>query len=115
MKIFGCPTYINVNKGKLRPRARKCIFVSYGLDVKGYRVWCEKSRRIIISRDVKFDELSMVSCPLDIVVINNVGSTHDSCEEMESPMASKAIQGFTMICINEWNQHLIMCNGQRGM
>ena len=58
--------------------------------VKGYREWSEKSRRIITFRDVIFDESSMFSCPLDNIVTNNVGSTHDACEKVEPPIALKA-------------------------
>ena len=41
--------------------------------VKGYRVWCNESKRIITSRDVVFDENSMlvssVEKPIDNVVM----------------------------------------------
>ena len=60
LRIFGCPAYIHVNDGKLEPRARKGIFVGYGVGVKGYRVWCNDSKKIIVSRDVVFDEDSML-------------------------------------------------------
>ena len=62
-KIFGCPAYMHVNEGKLEPRAKKCIFLGYASGVKGYRLWCSdpKSPKFIISRDVTFDELSMLS------------------------------------------------------
>ena len=39
-KIFGCPTYMHVNEGKLEPRAKKCIFLGYASGVKGYKLWC---------------------------------------------------------------------------
>ena len=99
LKIFGCDAYIHVNEGKLEPRARTCTFFGYGLGVKGYRVWCGKTRRIITSSDVKFDESSIFVCPLDIVVTNNIGTTvvtnnigttHDACEEVESTMDEEA-------------------------
>ena len=63
LKIFGCPAYMHVNEGKLEPRAKKCIFLGYAFGVKGYRLWCPdpKSPKFIISRDVTFDELSMLS------------------------------------------------------
>ena len=38
LKIFRCNAYIHANKGKLKPRAKKCIFVGHGLGIKGYRV-----------------------------------------------------------------------------
>ncbi|KAK3002024.1 hypothetical protein RJ639_021170 [Escallonia herrerae] len=61
--IFNCPAYAHVNDGKLEPRAKKCIFLGYANGVKGYRLWCldSKSSKFLISRDVTFDESSMLS------------------------------------------------------
>jgi len=63
LKIFGCPAYMHVNEGNLESRAKKCIFLGYASGVKGYRLWCSdpKSPKFVISRDVTFDELSMLS------------------------------------------------------
>ncbi|PPR84446.1 hypothetical protein GOBAR_AA36262 [Gossypium barbadense] len=62
LRVFGCPAYAHVNEGKLKPRAKKCIFLGYGQGVKGYRLWCPDpvSSKFIISRDVTFDESSML-------------------------------------------------------
>ena len=60
------------------------------MGVKGYRVWYEKSRKVLTSRDVKFNESSKIICPWDIVVTNNEGTTHGACEEVEPPMSLKA-------------------------
>nr|KYP55089.1 Retrovirus-related Pol polyprotein from transposon TNT 1-94 [Cajanus cajan] len=62
LRIFGCPTYAQVNDGKLEPRAMKCIFLSYSTGVKGYRIWCTKNNRtkkFVISRNVTFNESAM--------------------------------------------------------
>jgi hypothetical protein len=56
LRIFGCPTYAHVNNGKLVPRAQKCIFIGYGSGVKRYRLLCADSKKVIVSRDVTFDE-----------------------------------------------------------
>ncbi|KAK3033955.1 hypothetical protein RJ639_034119 [Escallonia herrerae] len=63
LRIFGCPAYAHVNDGKLESRAKKCIFLGYANGVKGYRLWCpnSESSRFLISRDVTFDESSMLS------------------------------------------------------
>ena len=62
LRIFGCSAYAHVNEGKLEPRAKKCIFLGYASGVKGYRLWCPNSKgpRFLISRDVTFDESSML-------------------------------------------------------
>lgn len=37
MRIFGCTTYIHVNKGKLDPKSKKGIFLGHLEGVKGYK------------------------------------------------------------------------------
>jgi hypothetical protein len=56
LKIFCCPAYAHVNNGKLVPRAQKCTFIGYCSIVKGYYLLCVDFKRVIISRDVTFDE-----------------------------------------------------------
>ncbi|CAL9025450.1 unnamed protein product [Prunus brigantina] len=41
---------------KLEENSHKCIFVGYGLCEKGYRLFDPSTRKVILSRDVKFDE-----------------------------------------------------------
>ncbi|KAJ9547247.1 hypothetical protein OSB04_019790 [Centaurea solstitialis] len=60
LRVFGCPSYYHVSEGKLEPRSKKGLFMGYGDDVKGYRIWCLDKRKVILSRDVKFDEESML-------------------------------------------------------
>ena len=50
LRIFGCPAYAHVNNGKLVPRAQKCTFIGYGSGVKGYRLLCADSKKVIVSR-----------------------------------------------------------------
>ncbi|KAG8473406.1 hypothetical protein CXB51_035701 [Gossypium anomalum] len=59
-KIFGCPAYAHVDNGKLEPRSIKCVFLSYKAGVKGYKLWCPENRKVVISRDVVFDETTML-------------------------------------------------------
>ncbi|KAG8478363.1 hypothetical protein CXB51_028111 [Gossypium anomalum] len=59
-KIFGCPAYAHVDNGKLEPRSIKCVFLGYKAGVKGYKLWCPENRKVVISRDVVFDETAMI-------------------------------------------------------
>ena len=52
--MFGCPSYVHESRGKLEPRAHKCIFLGYRREVKGYRLWHP------ISRHVTFDGKAML-------------------------------------------------------
>ena len=61
LRIFCCPAYSHVDNGKLEPRSLKCIFLGFKPGVKGYKLWCLKLKKFIVTRDVIFDEVSMLS------------------------------------------------------
>ncbi|CAL9019831.1 unnamed protein product [Prunus brigantina] len=59
LKVFGCLCHVlipSVLRHKLEENSHKCIFMGYGLCEKGYRLYDPKTRKIILSRDVYFDE-----------------------------------------------------------
>ncbi|KAG8474336.1 hypothetical protein CXB51_034001 [Gossypium anomalum] len=60
LKIFGCPTFAHVDNEKLKPRSIKCVFLGYKAGIKGYKLWCPENRKVVISRDVVFDETAML-------------------------------------------------------
>ena len=59
--IFGCPAYYHVKDSKLDPRAKKSIFLGFNLGVKGNRLWCTETKKIIHSWDVTFNESEFTS------------------------------------------------------
>uniref|UniRef100_A0A2N9IUP8 CCHC-type domain-containing protein n=1 Tax=Fagus sylvatica TaxID=28930 RepID=A0A2N9IUP8_FAGSY len=62
MRIFGCPTYVHISgedRSKLDPKSKKCIFLGFKKGVKGYKLWDPVAQKVVISRDVVFDEKSM--------------------------------------------------------
>ena len=64
LHVFGCPVYVMYNsqeRSKLDPKSRKCIFLGYADDVKGYRLWDPTARKLIVSRDVIFAENELQS------------------------------------------------------
>ena len=60
LHMFGSTSYYHVKESKLDPRAKKALFMGVTLGVKGYRLWCLSSKKIISSRDVTFDESAML-------------------------------------------------------
>ncbi|KAH9734322.1 hypothetical protein KPL71_017332 [Citrus sinensis] len=58
--IFGCPAYYHVKDGKLDPRARTSIFVGFKGGVKSFKLWDLEDKKFVCSRDVTFDEASMM-------------------------------------------------------
>ena len=52
LKVFGCLPYVYVAKdrrGKLDPKTQPCIFLGYGDDEFGYRVWDPFQKKVIRS------------------------------------------------------------------
>ena len=60
LRVFSSTAYYHVKESKLDPRAKKALFMGVTQGVKGYRLWCLSSKKIISSRDVTFDESSML-------------------------------------------------------
>lgn len=53
---FGSPCYVSYPKEKrtkLTPKSRKCVFVGYGINQKGLRVYDAEMRAVTTARDVK--------------------------------------------------------------
>ncbi|WVY92731.1 hypothetical protein V8G54_031819 [Vigna mungo] len=58
-RVFGCISYVHIHstdRGKLDPRALKCVFVGYSLTQKGYKCYHPPSKKFFVSRDVTFNE-----------------------------------------------------------
>ena len=103
MKYFGFLAYAHLNNGKLEPKSMKCIFLGYKSNVKGYKLWCPKTKILVISRDVIFDETSMIKglapkeSSVEFVQIDNkqvefeIGLTPNS-NEQSVPTASVPVQ-----------------------
>lgn len=61
LRIFGCIAYALVNSQfhhKLDEKSEKCIFIGYCTQSKAYRLYNPLSRKILIRRDVVFDEMA---------------------------------------------------------
>ena len=63
-KVFGSLAFAHIPdalRRKLDPKATECMMVGYCESSKAYRLWDKTKRRVIISRDVTFDETSSQS------------------------------------------------------
>ena len=64
LRVIGCRAYVHVpdcKRKKLDSKATPCWLVGYGEETKGWRLWDPVSRKIILSRDVIFDEHLLIS------------------------------------------------------
>lgn len=58
-KVFGCLAYVHVpnqNRQKLDAKSDSCIFIGYSEKSKAYRLYNPLTNKLIVSRDVIFDE-----------------------------------------------------------
>ncbi|KAF7802733.1 putative mitochondrial protein [Senna tora] len=90
LRVFGCLCYatnLDPNKKKFDERAKRCVFVGYASGYKGFKLYDLDSKRMFVSRDVKFYEKEF---PLKSVIdkcsaeppsstsLGDVGSENDS-------------------------------------
>ena len=63
LRVFNCRAFVHIPKderSKLDVKAKPCIFLGYGHEEFGYRLWDPMSRKIVRSRDVVFLEDQLV-------------------------------------------------------
>ncbi|GKV36358.1 hypothetical protein SLEP1_g44499 [Rubroshorea leprosula] len=61
LRVFGCISYAMIasnDRTKMDQKSEKCIFVGYSCESKGYRLYNPITKKLIIRRDVVFDENS---------------------------------------------------------
>eukprot|EP00249_Psilotum_nudum_P034762 c54262_g1_i1 orf=1-294(+) len=59
--VFGSECFVHVpdaNRTKWEPKSRKCIFLGYNMQSKGYRLYDPEMKKVLESRDVVFNEAS---------------------------------------------------------
>ena len=59
LHVFGCKAFVHVPKderSKLDAKTRQCIFIGYGQDEFGYRLYDPIEKKLVRSRDVQFME-----------------------------------------------------------
>jgi hypothetical protein len=59
LRVFGCMAFVHVprdERSKLDSKVKQCIFLGYGHEEFGYRLWDPVFKKIIRSRDVFFED-----------------------------------------------------------
>ena len=102
--IFGCSAYAHIPKderSKMDPKAKKSIFLGYGISVKGYRLFDTDTSKVFHSRDVIFNETAPISeqgteevenQPLVEVECDNISIDDENSQEVTEPRRSPRIR-----------------------
>ncbi|KAI4299912.1 hypothetical protein L6164_033332 [Bauhinia variegata] len=59
LRVFGCRAFVHISRDerfKLDGKSKQCIFLGYGNEEFGYRLWDPVNKKIVRSRDVIFFE-----------------------------------------------------------
>ena len=59
LRVFGCTCFVLIPgelRNKLEAKSVKAIFIGYSANQKGYKCYVRDTRRVMVSRDVKFLE-----------------------------------------------------------
>ena len=59
LRVFGCQAFVHIPKDdrrKLDSKSKKCVFLGYGANTKGYRLYDSQTKKVVYSRDVIFNE-----------------------------------------------------------
>ena len=65
LRVFECPAYVHIPTkeiSKLDAKSRQCIFLGYQKMVKDFKLWDPEANKVVINRNVVFDEKPMLHC-----------------------------------------------------
>ena len=64
LKVFGSKAYLHrplSTRDKLDRKAKNCLMGGYSMEYKAYRLWDIESKKIVIGKDIIFDEFYVVN------------------------------------------------------
>jgi len=74
LKIFGCLAYVHVPKeqrNKLDSKTLACLFLGFDSESKAFRLYDQNRKKVLISCDVVFDEMSQLQFLIFLVYLKN--------------------------------------------
>lgn len=110
IKVFGSDAYchksVKQRVGKFDSRSNKLIFVGYSLN--GYRLWDAVHKRIIVDRDVDFNEDSVLSKMISskVVQLDNL----QNCQDIENVIIPEDESNVNKSVIDLDNIENVICN-----
>lgn len=95
LRVFGCKAFMHVPKkqrSKLDDKSYPCIFVGYGDEEFGYRLWDPKKKKTVRSRDVIFHEHETMG-DLDVDSAKSTGGGVDDYRPVSIPYDDATDEG----------------------
>ena len=109
LRIFGCPAYYHVSDEKLEPRVRKDVFLGFKRGVKSYKLWDSENRKIVLKRDVAFDESSMLqtlsSLQMESDQTKRISQQVESDASLSSPDSFLSFRVLSVVTQHEHHLH----------
>ena len=89
LRVFGClcyPLFPSTTTNKLQPKSTQCVFLEFPPNHRGYKCYDLSSRKIIICKNVIFDENSFPFAKLHTpYVIQHITTSNDESNDMPLP------------------------------
>nr|GEX20297.1 retrovirus-related Pol polyprotein from transposon TNT 1-94 [Tanacetum cinerariifolium] len=100
-RVFGAlcyPTNDSEELGKLQPTADIRIFVGYAPRRKGYQIYNKRTRRIMETIHVQFDELTTPMAPVHLVqaLVNSAGTPSSTTIDQDAPSPSISLSSIAL-------------------
>lgn len=101
LRVFGSIAYVHVpsqRRLKLDDRSEKHVFVGYDKHSKGYKLYNPITRKVVVSRDVEFDEEETWDWSIkeneryDFLPMTDEEETGESSEEVQQPQSPTPTQ-----------------------
>ena len=89
-RIFGFLTYSHVpseKRTKLEATSERGIFVGYDETPKAFRIYLPTQRKVVVRREVKFEEEKAFRRSLDSEMEDQQGTTHVTAQSSGSPVS----------------------------
>ena len=118
MRVFECLVYAHVSdelRKKLDNKGEKCIFVGYRDESKAYKLYNPSTKKVIISRDVKFIEEEAWDGSLEKTVNVKACIPHEDKGELTGASNSSIVTPSTPIQVQQIKKQATPLTNNRTM
>ena len=96
LRVFESLSYFSTKDGKINPRVKKFVFLRIKRNMKSYKLWDPENKKIVLSKHVTFDEMSLlkstVSQQVERMKINDVSQRVEVDATPPTPVGSVSVR-----------------------